>query len=117
MRPRALITAPAEEETLRPSTFTVRGKAWSGAGPITSVEVSIDGAGEWQAATLAPATAESVWQEWSFAWAIGAKEIGRHVIRARATDATGATQPDSPEWNRLGYGNNAAQVFVVDVVR
>ena len=42
-------------------------------------------------------------------------EIGRHVIRARATDATGATQPDSPEWNRLGYGNNAAQVLVVYV--
>ena len=117
MRPRALITAPADDETLRPGTYTVQGKAWSGSGPITSVEVSIDGAGEWQAVTLAPAEAESVWQEWSFDWTIGAKEIGRHVIRARATDGTGASQPDSPEWNRLGYGNNAAQVFVVNVVQ
>jgi len=79
------------------------------------VEVSIDGAGAWQPARVAPAIAESVWQDWSFEWAIGASEQGRHVIRARATDATGATQPDQPEWNRLGYGNNAVQVLVVNV--
>jgi len=37
------------------------------------------------------------------------------VLRARATDATGTTQPDAPAWNRLGYGNNAVQVLVIDV--
>lgn len=115
MRPRALITTPAENETLTPGTITIRGKAWSGAGPITAVEVSIDGAGTWQVAELAPAQAESVWQEWSYTWIPEPNERGRHVIRARATDATGATQPDAPEWNRLGYGNNAAQVLVVNV--
>ncbi len=115
MRPRALITAPTEDETLAPGTVMVRGKAWSGNGAITAVEVSIDGAGEWQPATLAGPTSANTWQDWSFAWTIGAQEIGRHVIRARATDASGATQPDQPEWNRLGYGNNAAQVLVVYV--
>lgn len=115
MRPRALITAPVEDETLSPGIVTVRGKAWSGGGPITAVEVSIDGAGEWQPATLAPPTGENIWQEWSFDWTLGPQEIGRHVVRARATDAAGATQPDMPEWNRLGYGNNAAQVLVVYV--
>lgn len=113
MRPKALITDPVADATLAPGTVTVRGKAWSGAGPITGVEVSIDGAGEWRPAQLAPATAESVWQEWSFEWTIKPNETGRHVVRARATDATGAVQPDLPEWNRLGYGNNAAQVLVV----
>lgn len=114
MRPRALITAPAEDETLAPGPITIRGKAWSGAGPITAVEVSIDGAGAWQPAELAPAEAENAWQEWSYAWTLGPNERGRHVIRARATDASGATQPDVPEWNRLGYGNNAVQVLVVN---
>jgi DMSO/TMAO reductase YedYZ molybdopterin-dependent catalytic subunit len=115
MRPKALITDPAEGQVLAPGTHTVRGKAWSGSGPITGVEVSIDGAGAWQPARVAPATAESVWQEWSFDLTFKPNETGRHVIRARATDTTGATQPDLPEWNRLGYGNNAAQVLVVYV--
>jgi len=115
MRPKALITDPVAEATLAPGTIAIRGKAWSGAGAITGVEVSIDGAGEWQAAQVAPATAGDTWQEWSFAWTFRANETGRHAIRARATDASGATQPDAPEWNRLGYGNNAAQIIVVYV--
>jgi DMSO/TMAO reductase YedYZ molybdopterin-dependent catalytic subunit len=113
MQPRALITDPAPGDTLPRGPYTVRGKAWSGTGPITAVEVSIDGAGEWQAARVAPPRGPYEWQEWSFDWA-GA-DPGRHVLRARATDASGATQPDSPAWNRLGYGNNAVQVLGIDV--
>jgi hypothetical protein len=40
---------------------------------------------------------------------------GRHTLRARATDAAGNVQPDTPPWNRLGYGNNAIEVLYVDV--
>ena len=46
-----------------------------------------------------------------------ANDIGRHTIRARATDAAGNTQPDVPPWNRLGYGNNAIEVVYIDVRR
>jgi DMSO/TMAO reductase YedYZ molybdopterin-dependent catalytic subunit len=113
MRPRALFTHPAAGDVLPRGRYTVRGKAWSGAGPITAVDVSIDGAGEWLPAELAPPTGPYQWQEWSFMWA-GA-DPGRHVLRARATDATGTTQPDAPAWNRLGYGNNAVQVLMIDV--
>jgi hypothetical protein len=28
-------------------------------------------------------------------------------VRARATDLAGRSQPERPEWNALGYGNNA----------
>jgi DMSO/TMAO reductase YedYZ molybdopterin-dependent catalytic subunit len=111
--PRALITDPAPGDTLPRGPFTVRGKAWSGTGPITAVEVSIDGAGDWQPAQVAPPTGPYQWQEWHFDWS-GA-EPGRHVFRARATDAAGNCQPDSPAWNRLGYGNNAVQVLAFDV--
>jgi hypothetical protein len=31
----------------------------------------------------------------------------------RATDLAGRTQPEEPEANRLGYGNNAIQEIVV----
>ncbi|HEX5695846.1 MAG TPA: sulfite oxidase, partial [Acidimicrobiia bacterium] len=31
---------------------------------------------------------------------------GEHVVMARATDASGATQPLLSRWNRGGYANN-----------
>ena len=33
----------------------------------------------------------------------------------RAPPTARATQPDSPPWNRLGYGNNAVEILYVDV--
>ena len=45
---------------------------------------------------------------------IGVIGVGRHTLRARATDAAGNVQPDVPPWNRLGYGNNAIEVIYVD---
>ena len=45
---------------------------------------------------------------------LGRRDVGRHTLRARATDAAGNVQPDVPPWNRLGYGNNAIEVIFVD---
>ena len=94
-------------------THTVRGKAWSGTGPITSVEVSLTGEGEWHPAELEPPTGPYQWQDWTFDWE--PPDVGRHTLRARATDAAGNVQPEVPPWNRLGYGNNAIEVLYVDV--
>lgn len=113
MRVRARLTEPAPESVIPAGTTTVRGKAWSGTGPITRVEYSLTGAGEWFDATLAEPTGPYHWQEWSFEWDA---PIGRHTLMVRATDAAGNVQPEIPEWNRLGYGNNAVEVIYVDVV-
>ena len=113
MRVRARITDPAPESILTPGTYTVRGKAWSGAGPVTDVHISLTGESEWQPAKLEPARGPYEWRNWSFEWE--ATERGRHTLRARATDAAGNVQPDVPPWNRLGYGNNAIEVIYVDV--
>jgi hypothetical protein len=43
-------------------------------------------------------------------------EPGRYVLRCRATDSSGESQPDSPEWNALGYGANGVQQMAVTVV-
>ena len=94
-------------------TYTVRGKAWSGSGPVTTVEVSLTGEGDWEAAQLEPSQDPSQWQDWFYTWQ--APTTGRHTLRARATDAAGNVQPDVPPWNRLGYGNNAIEVPYVDV--
>jgi DMSO/TMAO reductase YedYZ molybdopterin-dependent catalytic subunit len=114
MRVRSRITAPAARSTLGPGACTVRGKAWSGSGPVTRVEVSLTGEGEWHEARLDPPSGPYHWQEWSFEWE--ADDLGRHTLRARATDAAGNVQPEVPPWNRLGYGNNAIEVIYVDVV-
>jgi DMSO/TMAO reductase YedYZ molybdopterin-dependent catalytic subunit len=113
MRVRARITDPAPGTTIAAGIVTVRGKAWSGTGPVTRVEISFTGEGDWHPATLEPPKGPYQWQDWSFEWQ--ATDVGRHSLRARATDAAGNVQPDVPPWNRLGYGNNAIEVSYVDV--
>ena len=109
---RARITDPADEAVLPLGVCTIRGKAWSGAGPITKVEISFTGEGEWFTAALEPSTSPHAWQDWSYEWTPA--KTGRYSIRARAIDAAGNTQPDVPPWNRLGYGNNAIEVGYVE---
>lgn len=112
MRIRARITAPKPGSTIGVGPCTVHGKAWSGHGPVASVEVSLTGEGDWHPAQLAPPQGPYQWQSWSYRWENGA--VGRHTLRARATDAAGNQQPEVPPWNRLGYGNNAIEVIHVD---
>ncbi len=113
MRVRARITDPAPAAIIDAGKYTVRGKAWSGTGPVTRVDVSLTGEGDWYPARLEPAEGPYQWQDWSFDW--DATDVGRHTLRARATDAAGNVQPEVPPWNRLGYGNNAIEVSYVDV--
>src|SRR5215217_5750533 len=113
MHVRARITEPAPAAVIAAGTCTVRGKAWSGTGPVTRVEVSLTGEGDWHEAQLQQPRGPYHWQDWSFEW--DATDVGRHTLRARATDAAGNVQPEVPPWNRLGYGNNAIEVIYVDV--
>jgi DMSO/TMAO reductase YedYZ molybdopterin-dependent catalytic subunit len=113
MRVRARITSPSPASVIDAGTCTVRGKAWSGTGPVTGVEVSLTGNGVWHPAQLQAPRGPYQWQDWSFEW--DATDVGRHTLRARATDAAGNVQPEIPPWNRLGYGNNAIEVIYVDV--
>jgi DMSO/TMAO reductase YedYZ molybdopterin-dependent catalytic subunit len=112
MRVRARITDPAPGAILPLGPYTVRGKAWSGTGPVTQVDISLTGEGDWHPARLDPPKGPYQWQDWSFVW--DSNDVRRHTLRARATDAAGNVQPDVPPWNRLGYGNNAIEVLFVD---
>src|SRR4051812_19826834 len=114
MRVRARITAPEAGSTIPAGPCTVRGKAWSGNGPVQHVEVSLTGEGEWHPARLEPPSGPYSWQDWSFEW--DASAIGRHTLRARATDAAGNVQPEVPPWNRPGDRKKAVQGIFGDGV-
>jgi hypothetical protein len=101
---RSLITEPADDADLECGELAIRGVAWSGAAPIGGVEVRI-GDSAWQKARLVGERTRHSWQWWELITHLD--QPGATVIRCRATDMAGRTQPESPEWNRLGYGNNA----------
>jgi len=105
-RVRALITEPRANEELARGDFVIRGVAWSGAAPIARVEVSV-GRGPWQETRLVGDRKRHSWKWWELITHIDGP--GTITVRARATDLAGLTQPEDPEWNRLGYGNNAIQ--------
>ena len=109
-RVRSLIVEPQANQEVERGELAIRGVAWSGAAPIARVEVSIAG-GPWQQAHLVGDRNPYSWQWWELI--IRIEESGTITIRARASDLAGRTQPERPEWNRLGYGNNAVQELSV----
>ncbi|HEY2929353.1 sulfite oxidase [Piscinibacter sp.] len=111
-RVRALITEPAPDQEARCGELAIRGVAWSGAGPIARVDVSVGG-GDWQEARLVGERKRHSWQWWELITRVQAPGIV--TLRARATDLAGRSQPEHAEWNRLGYGNNAIQQLQVRV--
>ena len=112
MRVNSLISSPVSGDVVDPGGHEIRGAAWAGGIPIATVEVSLD-AGPWQAAELLGEPEPFAWRRWRFDWSEAT--AGRHSIRSRATAADGSVQPDQPDWNRLGYGNNAVPLTLVTV--
>jgi len=112
-RVRALITDPSPDQELPRGELAVRGVAWSGAAPIARVEVSVNG-DRWQDARLIGERQRHRWQWWELLTRTEA--CGKLTVRARATDMAGRTQPDTAEWNSLGYGNNAVQQVTIAIV-
>jgi sulfane dehydrogenase subunit SoxC len=118
MLPRSLTVPPGVPDfmtrtrhvTAGPVTLT--GRAWSGHGVITSVQVSTDGGETWANARLGEPVGEHGWVGWAAGWE--APE-GEHVISSRATDAGGNTQPLEPPWNLKGYANNAVERIPITV--
>jgi DMSO/TMAO reductase YedYZ molybdopterin-dependent catalytic subunit len=119
IQPRALVRPPgfpdfmSRTRVLRAGATTVDGRAWSGHGPITSVEVTLDGAETWSPADLQGQGQPYAWRGWRWSWDA---RPGRYVLGARAADATGRVQPVDAPWNRGGFANNSVQRIEVVVV-
>jgi DMSO/TMAO reductase YedYZ molybdopterin-dependent catalytic subunit len=119
IRPRSLMIPPGwpsfpqRERFVEAGTVELRGRAWSGQGPIVQVEVSTDGGTLWADATLEDELGPHAWRGWSFGWAA---EPGEHELACRATDATGESQPDEAAWNLGAFANNGIQRTRVTVL-
>lgn len=84
---------------LRPEPRMIRGRAFAGESAVVAVDYRIDG-GHWQRARLNARGPHGAWVRWQFAWT---PEPGEHVLRVRATDEHGHTQPEASACNELGY--------------
>jgi len=118
MLPRSLLVPPGIPDFLTRERFAdsgrqaIVGRAWSGQGEVTRVEVSDDGGAGWADAELDAPLGEFAWRGWRFGWDA---TPGEHELCCRATDSAGNVQPLTAPWNHGGYCNNAVQRVRVKV--
>jgi DMSO/TMAO reductase YedYZ molybdopterin-dependent catalytic subunit len=120
MAPRSLMEPPgipdfmSRARVLTAGACTLAGRAWSGQGIVERVEVSTDGGGSWQDATLgeSPSSSPYAWRPWTFDWQA---TPGEYDLCSRATDGAGNVQPLDAPWNVGGFMNNAVQHVAVTV--
>lgn len=113
IRVKSIVTSPSHGEIVQRGPFKITGYAWSGEAAVTRVELSTTGGRTWQDAALCESMGEHAWRPWVFQWS--AEEPGHYVIKVRASDASGRTQPDSIPWNFRGYANNSVHTIAVEV--
>ena len=127
------VTNPLQNQTISAGTFRIFGYALSGKAGIRTVELSLNG-GPFTPARLLPLSEilssnpemrdtvqmqdsrftypfRGVWALWDFTWTA---EVGTHIIRVRASDNNGNSQPDTDE-NDLD-GTNPVFELRVNVV-
>jgi DMSO/TMAO reductase YedYZ molybdopterin-dependent catalytic subunit len=121
-RVRAMVVEPAAGQQVAAGDMRVTGVAWSGAAPVTKVEVRVtrpggddrrdgdDGQQDWQPARLTGDSGRFGWRQWETT--IPGVPRGPVRVQARAVDAAGNDQLAEPEWNRLGYGGNFVHAVV-----
>jgi DMSO/TMAO reductase YedYZ molybdopterin-dependent catalytic subunit len=99
---KSIIVEPANAEALPTGIVPIRGAAYAGEAGIQAVDVSLDDGRTWQPTKL-------IGPEWE------ARQTGEFTIMVRATDTMGRQQPETANWNVLGYGNNGIREHAIAV--
>ena len=86
--------------TLPAGRQTLTGRSWSGTGSIRAVDVSVDGGATWTPARLTGPNPPQAWVQWFFPWS---PTPGQYVVKVRARDSSGRTQPATVPFNTQGY--------------
>jgi sulfane dehydrogenase subunit SoxC len=119
MRVRSLMIPPGFPDFLTRRRIVPRGRAelqgraWSGQGSVTRVEVSVDGGQTWADAEVERDAHPHAWQSWRYAW--DAVTPGEYELVCRAHDSAGNVQPLDQFWTARGMGNNMAHRVRVQV--
>ena len=93
---KSVITKPSSTMRLpRPGFYEISGIAWSGAGRIRRVEVTVDGGATWNDAALTGEERAKSLVRFRLPWEWTGKPA---VLQSRATDETGRAQPPRAEW-------------------
>jgi DMSO/TMAO reductase YedYZ molybdopterin-dependent catalytic subunit len=88
MKTASRIDVPRDRARVVAGKVAVAGVAWAPTRGVAAVEVQIDG-GSWTPARLGGAISDETWLQWVYEWDA---TPGKHTIRVRATDKTGAVQ-------------------------
>ena len=99
---KSIVTYPKDDDnpTLPQGIHVVRGYAWSGAGAITRVDVSVDGGETWQpfpdwknrGTGSCGSVGPTLWD---------VQKPGEYSIMSRATDEVGRVQSREPRYNNM----------------
>lgn len=108
----SFIVEPEKSQSLTAGMVQIRGVAYAGEAGIKKVDVSMDNGKTWTPARFIGPEHQYAWRHWEFAWEA---RDGDHTILARATDTNGISQPETANWNLLGYGNNGVREHAVEV--
>ncbi len=111
MNVKSLIARPTRDAVIGAGPFEALGVAWTGAGRVRVVEVSVDG-GPWTAAALEGPDVEGSWRTWRLPLTL---QPGAHRLAVRATDDAGRVQPEVSPWNKSGYLWNGVETLAFEV--
>jgi sulfane dehydrogenase subunit SoxC len=95
--PKSVITRPSAGMEMRKGYVQITGLAWSGAGKVAKVDVSVDGGKTWKEAKIDGAVHAKAHTRFNLDWAWNGEEA---VIMSRTTDETGDVQPSLAELSK-----------------
>ena len=108
--PKSVITFPSGEQKLPgPGFYEITGLAWSGAGAVRTVDVSLDGGQSWKPAELRTPAYPMAHTRFGFSWKWDGTES---VIMSRCTDEVGTVQPTRAEIAKYWNQPNDAQLQI-----
>jgi DMSO/TMAO reductase YedYZ molybdopterin-dependent catalytic subunit len=109
---KSIVGSLSDGDVLEAGTHELVGVAFSGEASVDKVDLSVDGGASWQPAKLEGQSTPYGFRLFRHPWKAAP---GSYQVLCRATDSTGATQPESPVWNPGGYLNNAMDRVRIEV--
>ncbi len=105
---RSFITIHADgQQVAAGKAMRVRGIAFDGGEGIRDVQFSTDGGQTWHAAKLGQELSKYSFREWTANFT--PPQAGEYVLKVRATNRAGVTQPLQSLWNPAGYLRNGVE--------